>query len=161
MVSAQRDPSGHPGEVKVISCRATPSITRRSYTRPRSTMLTPSSGSMTSAKRWRYRQPGGGSQTAVLVVRSLVRSGTVDTSCCYGSAAARTRACRRFLGSRMGDTQGGLDERLQPRRLDRRIDLVEHALHEPQVNRADDFAVVFGGLAERTVAQVDLLITAG
>src|SRR5262245_44457977 len=55
------------------------------------------------------------------------------------------------LAAQMGGADSGPDERLEVVRLDMGAELGERALHEPEMHRADDLAVVVGHLAEGTM----------
>lgn len=61
----------------------------------------------------------------------------------------------------MYHTQARLDERVEPLRFQGCIEFGKHPLHQPEVDGADDVAVLFGGLAERAVVQQDLSFSPG
>src|SRR4051794_24701866 len=65
------------------------------------------------------------------------------------------RGLRGAGGGEMGETDVGFGERLKPGGFDRRADLRQRSLHEPEMEGADDLAVFLGEFEEGAVPQAD------
>ena len=80
-----------------------------------------------------------------------------------GRSAALTRLAERHVaaGTEMGDAQRRLYQPIDAFGVHRCVKLGEQPLHESQMNRAHDIAVLIRDLEERTVMQQDLLFASG